>query len=202
MFARKRLKETWKEIRPYFIFAAMLFFAGVVIGMTPDAPTEFLKEQIKGLASIAEDVNRSDHPERTMFFLVLLNNITASLLAMGFGVIAGIMPIVMLVTNGLVVGFLIQRVSGAGESTWELVLKGLLPHGLFELTAVFLACAFGMRFGVTLLKGIFGSAFGKKLPWQPFVSTATGAVPALIAIFALLLIGAGVESTITNWLLN
>ncbi|MFC5401787.1 stage II sporulation protein M [Cohnella soli] len=202
MFARKRLKLTWQEIRPYFIFSAMLFFAGIVIGMAPDAPTDFLKDQIKGLASIAEDVNRSAHPERTMFFLVLMNNMTASFLAMLYGLAAGIMPVVMLVTNGLVIGFLIDKASGAGQSVWELVLKGLLPHGIFELTAVFLACAFGMRFGVTLLKGVFGSLFGKKLPWQPFVNTAKGAVPALIAIFVLLLIGAGVESTITYWLMN
>lgn len=202
MFSRQKLLSTWKDIRPYFVFAIILFFAGVVIGGTPNAPAAFLEQQLKGLESISNSVRASDNPEATMFWLITLNNVFNTLLVMVLGLIAGIMPIVMLVSNGLVIGFLMSEVASEGHNVWSMVIKGLLPHAFFELSAVFLACAFGMRFGVTLFKGIMGSAMGRERPWQAFSATATGAVPALIAIVALLLIGAVIESTVTYWLMS
>ncbi len=136
------------------------------------------------------------------FLLITANNIFASLMAMGMGIIAGIMPIYTLVANGMVLGYLLSQFSESGENMFMLIVKGLLPHGILELPAVFLACAFGIRFGMTLIRGVFGSAFGKKEPWQPFVRTATGALPAIIVVVVLLLLGAVVESTVTFWLMK
>ncbi|TVX95602.1 stage II sporulation protein M [Cohnella terricola] len=200
MFSRQGLLQTWKEIRPYFIFSAMLFFAGVVIGGTSGAPADFLEQQIKGVKAISDSIVKSETPEWTAFLLITANNIFSTLMVMGLGIIAGIMPLVMLVSNGMILGYMLSILSDKGENMFLLIVKGILPHGIFELTAVFLACAFGLRFGMTLIKGIFGSAFGKKEPWQPFVRTATGAVPALIVVVVLLLLAAAVESTITLWL--
>ncbi len=202
MFSRQGLLLTWNEIRPYFIFSIILFFAGVVIGGTPNAPAEYLEQQIKGIAAIAKDANESNNPEFAMFLLITMNNIFNTILVMGLGIIAGIMPVIMLVSNGMIIGYLLGEISTDGQNVWLLVVKGLLPHGIFELSAVFLGCAFGMRFGMTLIKGIFGSALGKKLPWHPFVRTATGSVPALIVIVVFLLIGAVIESTVTYWLMR
>lgn len=202
MFTRAGLLLTWKEIRPYFIFSIILFFAGMVIGGTPNAPTEYLEQQMKGLEGISNSIRTSDNPEWTAFLLITANNILKTIMAMGFGIVAGLMPISMLVLNGMILGYLLSGFSASGENVFMLVVKGLLPHGILELSAVFLACAFGIRFGLTLLGGIFGSAFGRKEPWQPFVRTATGAVPALIVIVVFLLLGAVVESTITYWLMK
>ncbi|MFB9276857.1 stage II sporulation protein M [Cohnella cellulosilytica] len=202
MFTRAGLLLAWKEIRPYFIFSIMLFFAGMVIGGNPNAPTEFLNDQVSKIASISGSIQQSDTPEMTAFLLITVNNIVASLMAMGMGIIAGLMPIYTLIANGMMVGYLLAGFSASGENVFQLVVKGLLPHGILEMSAVFLACAFGIRFGMTLIGGVFGSAFGKKEPWSPFVRTATGAVPALIVIVSLLLLGAVVESTITYWLMK
>jgi len=202
MFTRAGLRLTLKEIRPYFIFSVMLFFAGMVIGGTSSAPTEFLEQQMKGVESIARSIHESDNPEWTGFLLIVINNVFKTIMAMGFGIIAGLMPISMLLLNGMILGYLLAGFSANGENVFMLIVKGLLPHGVLELTAVFLACAFGIRFGMTLIRGIFGSAFGKKEPWQPFVRTSIGAVPALVAIVVLLLIAAVVESTITLRLMS
>jgi len=200
MFSREGLLLSWKEIRPYFIFSIMLFFAGMVIGGTPNAPADFLEQQLKGIKTISDSIVKSDTPEWTAFLLITFNNILNTLMVMGLGIIAGIMPLVMLVSNGMILGYMLSGLSDKGEDMFVLIVKGLLPHGIVELTAVFLGCAFGMRFGMTFIRGIFGSAFGKNEPWQPFVRTATGAVPALIVVVVLLLLGALIESTITLWL--
>lgn len=202
MFSRQGLLMTWREIRPYFIFSIILFFAGVVIGGTPNAPQEFLEQQLKGIEAIARDIDKSSNPEFTAFYRITLNNVFNVIMVMGLGLIAGIMPIVMLVSNGMIMGYLLNEYATKGENVFMMVVKGILPHGIFELSAVFLACAFGMRFGVTLFKGIVGSALGKSEAWQPFVRTATGAVPAIIVIVVFLLVGAVVESTITLWLMS
>ncbi|WP_372633990.1 stage II sporulation protein M, partial [Cohnella sp.] len=153
MFTRAGLLLTWKEIRPYFIFSIILFFAGMVIGGTPNAPTEYLEQQMKGLEGISNSIRTSDNPEWTAFLLITANNILKTIMAMGFGIVAGLMPISMLVLNGMILGYLLSGFSASGENVFMLVVKGLLPHGILELSAVFLACAFGIRFGLTLLGG-------------------------------------------------
>jgi stage II sporulation protein M len=203
MFSIRSLLQAWKEIRPYFIFSIILFFAGMVIGGTPNEELAgFFENQLKGIQSISNSISTSSNPEMTAFMLITLNNVYITIMAMGLGIIAGIMPAFMLVSNGMVMGYLLSGFSAAGENVFLLIVKGLLPHGILELSAVFLGCAYGMRYGITLIKGIFGSAFGKENAWQPFVRTAIGSVPALIAVVVLLLLGAIVESTITYWLMK
>ncbi|QMV41538.1 stage II sporulation protein M [Cohnella cholangitidis] len=202
MFSRAGLLLSWKEIRPYFIFSIILFFAGVVIGGSPNAPQQYLEQQIKGLESIMNDINQSNNPELTAFVRITLNNVFAAVMIMAFGIVAGIMPVISLVSNGMVIGYVLGEAAEQGHNLWASVIKGILPHGIFELSAVFLAAAFGMRFGMTLIKGVFGSAFGKSQAWQPFVRTAIGAVPAVILVLVLLLVAGVVESTVTFWLMS
>lgn len=202
MFTRQGLLLSWKEIRPYFIFSIILFFAGMVVGGSPGAPTEWLNQQLKGIERIANTVQNSNTPELTMFSLIAANNIFVSILAMALGIIAGLFPLFMLVTNGMVLGYLFNGIAEEGHNVWLIVVKAILPHGIIELAAVFLACAFGLRFGMTLLKGILGSILGKEQAWQPFVRTATGSVPGLILVTIMLVIAAVVESTITYWIVN
>lgn len=202
MFTRQGLVQSWKEVRPYFIFSIMLFFAGLMIGGSPSAPADWLGQQLKGIAQISKIAHEAKSPELAMFVLIFLNNFVKSVLAMVLGAFAGLFPVYMLVANGMVMGFLLGRVADQGENVGLLVAKGLLPHGILELSAIFLACAFGLRFGVTLVQGIAGSVFAKDRAWHPFVRTAIGSVPALILVFALLLLAAIVESTITYWLMT
>ncbi|KIL36350.1 hypothetical protein SD71_08285 [Cohnella kolymensis] len=202
MFTRKGYLQSWKEVRPYFIMSIMLFFAGLLVGGSPGAPAEWLAQQLKGLAQLSNIAHKSDSPELVMFFIIFLNNFLKAVLAMVLGAAVGLFPVYMLVANGMVIGFLLGEIADRGENVWLIVLKGLLPHGILELSAIFLACAFGVRFGVTLLQGIAGSVFGKDRAWHPFVRTAIGSVPALILVFTLLLAAAVVESTVTYWLMS
>jgi stage II sporulation protein M len=202
MFSRQGLLQSWIEVRSYFIFAVILFFAGIVIGGSHSAPVDFLDSQLQGISQIANIAKKSDTPELSMFLLIAANNVFKSILVMALGIVAGILPIIMLVTNGLILGYLLSGIADSGQNVWMLIIKGLLPHGVLELSALFLACAFGIRFGMTLIKGIAGSALGKSNSWQPFVRTAIGSVPALILVTLVLIIAAIVESTITYWLMS
>jgi stage II sporulation protein M len=202
MFSRQGLLQSWNGVRPYFIFAVILFFAGIVIGGSNSAPVAFLNSQLQGISQMADAARKSDSPELTMFLIISANNVFKSIMVMGLGIVAGIIPIIFLIANGLILGFLLSGIADHGENVWLLIIKGLLPHGILELSALFLASAFGIRFGMTLIKGIAGSVLGKSNAWQPFVQTASGSVPALILVTVVLVIAAIVESTITYWLMS
>lgn len=200
MFSRQGLLQTWREVRGYFIFAGLLFFASAFVGGATDTQVGWLNGQLEQFDQIKQTVEDSDNPEKTMFFIIFGKNLLASVLAMGFGIIGAIMPIAVLIINGMLIGYVLRLVSWSDQNVWEAVVKGLLPHGILELCAVFLACAFGIRFGFTFIRGIARSLTGKDEPWKPFVRTAIGTVPGFIAIVILLLFAAIVESTVTYWL--
>jgi len=202
LFTRRSLLGYWNELRPYFIFAVILFFAGIVVGGATSSANDWLLNQLQALSRMAENARASAHPTRAFFVTILLNNVIQSIISMYMGVAAAIWPVVMLVTNGMILGYLFGGLADHGENVGLLILKGILPHGILELPAVFLACAVGIRFGVTLLKGIWGSLLGKDGAWNGFVRTATGSVPALVVVVVMLLAAAAVESTVTNWLMR
>lgn len=202
MFRKQGLLLAWSETKRYYIISLMLFFAGFFIGMTPDAPTEWLREQIAAVGNVAEELMSTDRPEWQLFWFILWNNVSKALMAMALGLLGGIFPILMLVMNGMVLGFLLGELSSAGANMWDVVVKSLLPHGVVELAAIFLACAFGIRFGFGLFRGIVGSLFGRETPWHSFKRTAIGAIPAAIVVVVLLLIAAIIESTLTFWLVT
>jgi stage II sporulation protein M len=202
MFSRKGLLSSWQETKPYFIFSVILFFAGFILGGVPDSPEEWLSQQLRQIAEISRAAERSGSPEFVLFMTIFTRNLFAAILSMASGIIAGIIPIVILVNNGMIMGYLLSRYSDEGENIWMIIAKGILPHGILELAAIFLASAFGLRFGLTLLKSIGRVATGKPEPWHSFVRTAIGSVPAVIVIVILLFCAAIVESTITFWLMR
>jgi uncharacterized membrane protein SpoIIM required for sporulation len=80
---------------------------------------------------------------------VTTNNIQVGILAFASGILLGIPTVIVLVLNGANVGFAWGLFIAAGEQPrfWGLIA----PHGLLELTAVFVAGAVGLRLGWTLI---------------------------------------------------
>lgn len=200
MFSRRSLLQTWADVRPYFVFSAIVFFAGFIVGGSNRIDTSLVEQQTQALESIANLAGQSEHPRLALFLIVLVNNVFKAVFAMYAGVVACIWPLFMLATNGTLLGYLLDRVAEQGGSPWLTFAVGILPHGLFELPAIFLACAFGLRFGVMLFRGLAGAMRGKPDAWRGFVQTATGSVPGVVVIVGLLLVGAVVESTVSLWL--
>jgi uncharacterized membrane protein SpoIIM required for sporulation len=80
---------------------------------------------------------------------VTTNNIRVGALAFALGVAACVPTALVLVSNGLNVGAVAGVFAAASEHAkfWGL----LIPHGLLELTAVFIAGGAGLRLGWTLI---------------------------------------------------
>jgi uncharacterized membrane protein SpoIIM required for sporulation len=80
---------------------------------------------------------------------VTTNNIRVGLLAFASGILLGIPTVIVLALNGANLGFAWGLFIAAGQQPrfWGLIA----PHGLLELTAVFVAGAVGLRLGWTLI---------------------------------------------------
>ena len=73
---------------------------------------------------------------------IFLNNIQSSFVGMIFGMIFGILPFITIILNGYILGFVSKMaVAERGFSS----LLSLLPHGIFELPALFISLGLGLK---------------------------------------------------------
>ncbi|MFE3270917.1 stage II sporulation protein M [Streptomyces sp. NPDC059215] len=91
----------------------------------------------------------SSHPAASFAAQVWTNNAQAAAMCLVLGIFLGIPVLWILLQNMLNLGVGIGLMSSAGRLDTFLGL--ILPHGLLELTAVFVAAGTGLRLGWTLI---------------------------------------------------
>ena len=127
--------------------SAIIFFCffGLAFVVHPSSTIlEAIKKMVSELLAKTAGFGFSE-----MFWFIFLNNLQASFFAMAFGVFFGVFPLFVLVSNGYFSGFvsyLAVRSSGWGS------LLSLLPHGVFELPAIFISTALGFRAGFFIFR--------------------------------------------------
>lgn len=91
------------------------------------------------------------------FRSLLINNVQASIM----GILAGLIPFLFLpvlgiFTNAAILGLVFSSTKVALVPLWKVILVGILPHGIFELTAFFLCYAMGISICWNLTQKIIG----------------------------------------------
>ncbi|KQC05676.1 MAG: hypothetical protein APR53_07015 [Methanoculleus sp. SDB] len=86
---------------------------------------------------------------------IFINNIQVSLILFAGGATFGVLTCVLLVSNGLVVGGVIELVRQQHGLLYA--AAAILPHGIFELPAILTAGALGIRLGELLWRELQGS---------------------------------------------
>lgn len=128
----------------------MLFLAAFLMGVfAPPA----LKKMLTDAFSAATEPYGSQSGG-VVFLFILVNNLLATILMLLLGVAFGILTMFGIVSNGLVLGVLWVQAAGI-TGYWEAVLE-VLPHGVFEIPAMLLAAAYGLRLGMAALERIRG----------------------------------------------
>jgi uncharacterized membrane protein SpoIIM required for sporulation len=120
------------------------------------------------------------------------NNTRVSIITMAMGVTWGIGTLIMLLSNGIILGAVIMDYILAGETTF---LAGwLLPHGSFEIPAILLAG----QAGFVLAAAVIG--WGKRIPMRDRLRLVSGDLMTLIGGVAVLLVWAGIiESFLSQY---
>lgn len=129
-----------KESRHYIYFIIWVFLISGLIGFTFSSHFGFIEDLLKQIAEKAIGLNGPD-----LIMFIFNNNIKSAFLGILLGVFFGIMPFVNALTNGLVLGYVLDKVWHVSGITdlWR-----ILPHGIFELPAIFIALGLGIKLGM------------------------------------------------------
>lgn len=190
-----------REGRPWIQWAFGLFLFGAMSGYLlassrPDMAATQLRSLVEVLQGIGQRVIESESPfERT--FIIFENNTIAALRMMAGGAIIGLLPALGTLSNGFLVGVILVLagqsggVSGTPVSPMLLAIS-VLPHGIIELPALWLATAWGMRLGLVWL----GPA-GKGRRLAAFGQVGLETVQMFLLVVVLLAIAAAIEANVT-----
>lgn len=164
-----------KESRNYILAIALIFVGGILFGFIFSSQLGFLDEILKQLVERVRGLNTSE-----MILFILQNNLTSAFFGIVFGIFLGIFPIVASFSNGIVLGYVMKIVwfdSGVSEF-WK-----ILPHGVFELPAIFISLALGVRLGMF----VFSKEKGKE-----FMERARNSIILFVCVVIPLLIAAAI----------
>lgn len=78
---------------------------------------------------------------------IFKNNLISAFYSIFIGIILGIIPLFNALTNGLLLGYVSEKVA---SSSSILDLWRILPHGIFELPAIFISIGMGLKLGISL----------------------------------------------------
>jgi len=130
-------------LNSYISFATTLFIVVTLIGMF--FPVFFKEQIIELVKEIIAQTEGLGPVELTRF--IMANNIKSSFFAMIFGVLFGLIPLGVIIVNAYVLGFVVNQ-SVAIEG--PLIIWRLFPHGIFEIPAILISVAMGLRLGLFL----------------------------------------------------
>jgi stage II sporulation protein M len=189
--------------RRWLATAVLLFVLGAVAGYVlavanPGTVMETIRPLLSLLRGMGERIAASESPvERTL--IIFRNNLLAVVRMMVGGVLLGILPAMATAGNGLLLGMVFglgSRLSPLGASPWVMLLS-VVPHAIFEVPALWIAGAWGMKLGLAWL---LPSAAGGRL--QVLRQSAAEAVQMGVLAIVLLLVAAAVEGNITLYLVR
>ncbi|RFS86444.1 stage II sporulation protein M [Actinomadura spongiicola] len=133
----------------------------------------------------------TEHSASSFAFQVWVNNAWVSAVALMFGIMLGIPTVYVLLLNQVNLGLIggLMFAYGKGDVFFGLIL----PHGLLELTAVYLACAGGLKLGWTIIDP------GRRRRGQALAEEGRAAVSIAIGLIAVLLVSGLIEGFVTGW---
>ncbi|OBB22479.1 hypothetical protein A5792_05275 [Mycolicibacterium peregrinum] len=131
----------------------------------------------------------SEHPAASFALQVWVNNSWVAAQCIAFAILLGLPIPYVLFQNAANLGVIAGLMFSADKG--DLFLGLITPHGLLELTAVFLAAAVGMRLGWTVI------APGDRPRAQVLAEQGRAVVAAAIGLAVVLLISGLIEAMVT-----
>lgn len=133
-----------KDSANYVYLSIFLFFAAGIFGFVfPELFSSYFNEIIRNLIDKTTGLNAAE-----LIFFIFGNNVTGSFVGIFSGIFVGLIPIINIIINGLLVGYVLAlAIPIAGFST---ILR-LVPHGIFELPAIFISIGLGIKMGLFFL---------------------------------------------------
>ena len=133
------------EARNSIFIAMALYCCAIIAGWAYADNLAFLEEQVKKLAAQFAGKNAI-----AFIFKIFLHNLIATYVAMCVVILFGVVPTIIAVFNGLILGWIIATAQERAEiNIWMMII----PHGIFEWPAMIIA------WGIGLWRGGGGTVF-------------------------------------------
>ncbi len=154
-FLSSTFPSTFRETAPWTLFAFLIFFLGFLYGLGATlldsafvplvVPPQLIQKVEEG--KVWFDSILAVRPLASS--TIMTNNISVSFLAFAFGMTLGLGTLYLMVFNGIMLGALagLCHAHGLDIPFWSFVL----PHGVIELSAVFIAGGAGFLLATALL---------------------------------------------------
>lgn len=140
---KKQFKQSLKYVydsRSYIYIIIAIFFISFIFGYFNTSKLGMLDEIIKKILENVKDMSGIG-----LTGYIFWNNLQSAFIGFIFGVVLGIFSIFNAFVNGLLIGYVVSK---AVASAGILQTLKLMPHGIFELPAIFIALGMGLRMGM------------------------------------------------------
>ncbi|MNZ88106.1 hypothetical protein D3C78_1069890 [compost metagenome] len=196
-----------KDLRQFKVamgLAFVLFTIGVILGAAnSDALVSLVSGDVEQIRELSRKLSETAIPELSFFTFIFLNNAIKSVVVIFMGALFGVIPLIFLLMNGVILGWVVAMTASQGADLFDLIVRGLLPHGIIEIPAIIIASGFGLQFGYLVLKGLgeLGArdSSERTVDLKAFMRSAGRGT---FWIVILLLVAAVIESTLTFYLVR
>jgi uncharacterized membrane protein SpoIIM required for sporulation len=195
-FATVSFPATAYRMRWWWLGSALLcnlvsLLLAVWFARDPQVQTSLLSpEEIRRLVGHDFANYYTDHAAGAFAFQVWVNNAWVAAQSLIFGILLGIPTLYVLFTNQLNVGVSAGLMFAHGKGA---IFFGLiLPHGMLELTAVYLASAAGLRLGWTVIDP------GPRGRGQALAQEGRAAMSIAIGLIGVLAVSGAIEGFVTG----
>ena len=124
-----------------FIFGLTTVMGYYAAAVDPELASNWMKE-LEMLKWIL------DQPPILIMIIIFLKNLLASAMAMLLGLGLGLIPLMVVTSNGFLLG--IVGYAAVQKAGFLFLAAGILPHGIIELPVVLVSIAIGFRLGYLL----------------------------------------------------
>lgn len=152
-----------KKNKVFFLIATLIFVGAIIFGasnalsfISPELGKIANEQVMNSLQEILRETRGMGAGELIGF--IITNNVKAAFFSSVFGIFFSVFPIIMIVVNGYLIGYIVHLTFLAGEAgqLWK-----LFPHGVFEIPAILIGIGIGIKLGAypfyvkEKVKGIF-----------------------------------------------
>jgi uncharacterized membrane protein SpoIIM required for sporulation len=184
-----------RESAPFMLASTLLFFVPFALGLgstllsTKFAETVLPAAALENMAEMYADSvskGRETGTNAAMAGFYVMNNVGIAFRCFATGILYGVGSIFFLVYNGLVIGTVVGHVTAVGHG--QNILAFICGHAAYELGAIVISGAAGLRLGYSLI------ATGNLTRLGSLRVAALGTVPLIVGAAAMLLVAAAVEA--------
>jgi uncharacterized membrane protein SpoIIM required for sporulation len=193
-FVRYGFPQAYRDIGRYTLFAFGVFalsglVAYILVWYDDSMGDVLLPGTAQSLRSVMDHhhlwMNNPGQSDSVVANFIMLNNIQVAFFAFAGGILLGVLATWVLATNGIMLGAIAAMVARRGLSApfWSFIV----PHGVVELSVIFMAGGAGLSIGDALLRP------GLRRRAEALSITARGAVKVLFGCVPLLVVAGTIE---------